>query len=294
MTCAERLENYRVQTENFAKKHLDGRQLPQSLIYDAMAYSFNAGGKRIRPALLLEFARICGADMEVALPFAAAIEMIHTYSLIHDDLPCMDNDDLRRGKPTSHVVFGEAIAVLAGDGLLNTAAETMLSARLFNTAPENAVAAMRTIMQCAGCAGMIGGQTLDIVGEEKELGIEEVTRLEELKTGELIRAACIAGCQVAGAGMSLEVAAGKYADAVGLAFQIRDDLLDAYGDTESLGKTAGKDVYESKSTFLTVMSRQECELKISELTNKAAEEAEKFPEPEFLVWLARKLAFREK
>jgi geranylgeranyl diphosphate synthase type II len=195
----------------------------QARLLEAMRYSLLSGGKRLRPVLALAFCRACGGDEMAALPFACALEMVHTYSLIHDDLPCMDDDDFRRGRPTSHKVFGEAMAVLAGDALLTAAFETMLSKKNVSLAPARAAEAAACLAQAAGAYGMVGGQALDI-GEEKELSAEELRKMYALKTGALIRAAAEFGCIDAGADHKLRDAALVYAEKVGVAFLIRDDL----------------------------------------------------------------------
>ena len=198
-------------------------------LYDAMLYSLLAGGKRLRPVLALETCRMCGGDVNTALPFACAVEMIHTYSLIHDDLPCMDDDDLRRGRPTNHKVYGEATAVLAGDALLTAAFETIAEHGTALSA-ERALEASACLGRAAGARGMVGGQALDMAGEGHSLALSEVEELQRLKTGALIAAAAEIGCIVAGGGEQEREAVRRYAQLLGLAFQIRDDMLDVDGD----------------------------------------------------------------
>ena len=210
-----------------------------------MRYSLLAGGKRIRPILTLEFCRVCGGDMEKALPFAAAIEMVHTYSLIHDDLPCMDNDDYRRGRLTNHKVFGEANAVLAGDALLTAAFGSLAKAEL----PADRICkAVALLSKRAGECGMVGGQVLDLAGEQLVLTEEEIYNVHRLKTGALISAACQLGVIAAGGTQEQLDAADRYAEALGLAFQTRDDMLDVLGDSGKMGKATGMD--ENKNTFV--------------------------------------------
>ena len=221
----------------------------EDVVSEAMRYSLLCGGKRIRPCLVLEFCRLCGGEDAAAMPFAAAVEMIHTYSLIHDDLPCMDDDDLRRGKPSCHVQFGYANALLAGDGLLTLAFSTLAKAPL---PPERIAEAVSVLADAAGHLGMIGGQTMDLQNENKDVTLETLRRTDTLKTVELIRAACLLGCIAAGAGENERRAAGQYAAGLGLAFQIVDDILDVTSDTATLGKPVGSDAEQHKNTYVTL------------------------------------------
>lgn len=226
-------------------------EIPQPL-KGAMAYSLNLPGKRLRPVMLLMAYRMLREDWERALPFACGLEMIHTYSLIHDDLPAMDNDTLRRGKPTNHVVFGENMAILAGDGLLNLAYETMLSAPLCAEEPARALAAVREIALRAGVSGMVAGQTLDVKLEGCAPVEENVRYIHLHKTADLLTAPVTAGLTLAGAGEA-ELAAGRaFGRNLGVAFQIQDDLLDAEGDAAVLGKSVGKDAAAGKNTWPAV------------------------------------------
>ena len=236
-------------------------------LYEGMRYSILAGGKRIRPFLVLSFARLFGGDEAAALSFAAAIEMVHTYSLIHDDLPCMDDDDLRRGRPTNHKVFGEAAAVLAGDALLTHAFETISEAP---TSPELALAAVRSLSRAAGARGMVGGQVMDMTAETVRPDLATLRRLQSLKTGALITAAAELGCIAAGItqGDAFE-AARTYAASIGRAFQITDDILDAYGSTEALGKATGQDARDGKTTYLSFMTREEAYAAAREESDRA-------------------------
>ena len=232
--------------------------------------------------------------MEDALPFAGAIEMVHTYSLIHDDLPCMDDDDLRRGRPTNHKVFGEANAVLAGDGLLTAAFETMLAPGQ-KLPPERVLAAAGILARAAGGRGMVGGQVLDMAGEGRALGLTEVEELQRLKTGALIRAAVEMGCAVAGGAEEQREALCRYADCLGLAFQIQDDILDVVGDEATLGKPIGSDVRSDKTTFVALKGLADCRILVAELTDRAVEALAPFgSEAESLRGLAQSLAGREK
>ena len=258
---------------------------------EAMSYSLLSGGKRIRPVLVLETCRLFGGRIEAALPLACGLEMIHTYSLIHDDLPCMDDDDLRRGKPTNHRVFGEASAVLAGDGLLTAAFETVAGAEL---PPERVVRAVRVLASAAGPAGMVGGQVLDLLGEGHSLSREEIVQIETLKTGCLLEAAARLGAIAAGSTREQEEAAAEYARGVGLAFQIRDDVLDVLGDETEFGKPIGSDAASGKATFVSLCGLDVCEALIAEHTRRAVAAVERFPNSGFLCDLARTLAGRTK
>ena len=262
--------------------------LPQASLFEAMRYSLLAGGKRIRPILVLEFCRVCGGQWEKALPFAAAIEMIHTYSLIHDDLPCMDNDDYRRGRLTNHKVFGEAQAVLAGDALLTAAFSTAVSA---DADAETKVAVVRILADSAGACGMVGGQILDIDGEGKKLTQEQVYDIHRLKTGALISAACCMGAAAGGASVEQMEAARSYAESIGLAFQIRDDMLDVLGDAKKLGKATGVD--GNKNTFVSLYGLDRCRELIEEENEKALKALQSFDDRDFLENLAEMLASRD-
>lgn len=232
---------------------LDGADIPSPL-KESMAYSLMAGGKRLRPLLLLKSCRCFGGSLEAAVPLACALEMIHTYSLIHDDLPCMDDDELRRGRPTNHVVYGQAMALLAGDGLLNLAYETMLSRIPDGEAARSAYCvAMARIASAAGPAGMIAGQCIDIQKTGKDCGREELARMHRLKTGRLFEAAMAAGALLAGAGRESLEQVMEYAGHMGMLFQIVDDILDASGDAAVLGKSVGKDRASGKCTYTTLL-----------------------------------------
>jgi geranylgeranyl diphosphate synthase type II len=264
---------------------------PHADLYDAMTYSLLAGGKRIRPILTIEACRLCGGDVEAVLPFACAVEMVHTYSLIHDDLPCMDNDDLRRGRPTNHKVYGEATAVLAGDGLLTAAFETMTRhAAAFP--PERVVEAIDCLARGAGPAGMVGGQALDMAGEGRALTMSEIKELQALKTGALITASAEIGCILAGAGEKQRLAVREYAAGIGLAFQVRDDILDVEGDEQALGKPVGSDAASEKTTFVTIKGVESCRVMVQELTERAICALESCQGSGFLCWLAELLAGR--
>ncbi len=262
-------------------------------IFDAMRYSLNAGGKRIRPILVLEFARIFGVSEEVAMPFAIALEMIHTYSLIHDDLPCMDDDDLRRGRPTNHKVFGEAIAVLAGDALLNRAFEHILN-NCQHFSADITLSALQCLSSASGANGMIGGQLIDMEGEKRSLDIDEIEQLQDMKTGALIKAGALVGCILGQASPDETELARKYASYIGLAFQIKDDILNVEGDSLTMGKDVGNDEVSGKSTFVKLLGVDACKQKVNELTEKAIVSAGNLPDNEFLIWLAYMLLKRDK
>ena len=262
--------------------------LPQKTLLEAMRYSLLAGGKRIRPILALEFCRVCGGDWKRAVPFGCALEMIHTYSLIHDDLPCMDNDDYRRGRLTNHKVYGEAAAVLAGDALLTAAFETASNA---DAAPEIVVKIIRVLSGCAGELGMVGGQMLDLEGENRDLDAAYIHRLQELKTGALLEAACLIGVLAAN-GTEAQVDAAKvYARAVGLAFQTQDDILDVEGEFQKLGKQVGVD--QKKNTFVRLYGLERCHQMVREQTDVAIAALADFEDPQFLIGLANQLASRD-
>ena len=243
------------------------------VVSQAMRYSVENGGKRIRPALLLEFCRVCGGDYKKAMPFACALEMIHTYSLIHDDLPCMDNDDFRRGKPSCHIAFGEEYALLAGDALLTLAFETAMKSSL---SAEITVKAAKELAKAAGVMGMVGGQVLDLQNEGKKVGVSDLQKTDELKTGELIRAACVLGCVCAGADDKKIVAAEKYAHDIGIAFQIIDDILDVTSDEETLGKPIGSDEENQKSTYVSLLGIEKSRKTAEKLTLNAQKALDAF------------------
>lgn len=265
----------------------------EAKMLEAMRYSVENGGKRIRPMLTLEFCRMCGGSVEAALPLACAIEFIHTYSLIHDDLPCMDDDDMRRGKPSSHIKFGEANALLAGDSLLTFAFQ---SAGEAEDIPADAVAKAVTLLaRASGCAGMIAGQVQDLENENKTVAADDLRSVDILKTGELIRCACQLGCIAAEADdMKLE-AARVYAENLGIAFQIVDDILDVTSDEATLGKPVGSDAENCKNTYVSLLGLEEAKRIAAELTRKAIDALGVFgDESEFLVSLSKKLLSRNK
>ncbi len=266
--------------------------LPQAGLAEAMNYSLLAGGKRIRPMLALEFCRISGGDVAAALPVACAIEMLHTYSLIHDDLPCMDNDDMRRGRPTNHVVYGECAAVLAGDALQAEAFGAILRSKL---PAERRVECAAALADAVGIDGMCGGQYLDMLWEGRPLGEKELAEIDSRKTGALLTAACKMGVAAAGGGGARMDSAARYGAALGMAFQIRDDMLDVLGTDEELGKPVGSDAQAGKNTYMAAFGREKCEQMVEGLTSAAKEALrENFEDTDFLCALADSLAARNK
>ena len=259
---------------------------------DAMRYSLLAGGKRLRPVLALEFCRICGGEPELALDAACGLEMLHTYSLIHDDLPCMDNDDLRRGKPTNHKVFGEWQALLAGDALQAEAFRAVLSC---SGLPDKARAdAAAVLAEAAGIAGICGGQFIDLDGEGKRLPEGVIREMYAGKTGALFRAACQMGCCAASAPAEKLAAAGAYGEALGLSFQLRDDLLDLDSTEAELGKPIGSDERNEKSTLVACLGREAAEALLLSSSREAEEILEReFGGDPFLIWLTRSLTKRK-
>lgn len=289
MNLEKQCREYRAYVEDYLKEHYDAlNDQPQKLLFDAMQYSLMAGGKRLRPILAFEFCRVCGRDWKNAAPFAAAIEMIHTYSLIHDDLPCMDNDDYRRGRLTNHKVYGEGMAVLAGDALLTDAFGIAASAQLPN--PGDMATAIGVLSECAGSLGMVGGQVLDIMSEERELTEQEVLDIQNRKTGCLISAACALGVIAGGGSEKQYEAACQFAAGLGLAFQIRDDMLDVIGTQEELGKATGVDT--EKNTFVKLYGLERCEELVATYTNYAIDALNTFSDTSFLEALAKSLTER--
>lgn len=260
---------------------------PQKVLFSAMRYSLLAGGKRLRPVFVFDFCRMCGGDWKKAVPFAAAIEMIHTYSLIHDDLPCMDNDDLRRGKPTNHKVYGEAVAVLAGDALL-TAAFSFLAKAPY--CADVRIKAVEILAECAGELGMVGGQVLDMQSEQRQCTAQEVVDIQSRKTGALFRAACMMGVLAGSGSQEQLLAAAEFADGFGLAFQIRDDMLDVIGDVEELGKSVGTDAV--KNTFVQLYGLETCGAMVRDHTDKAVRALSCFDDNVFMTQLAQQLTGR--
>lgn len=289
MSSDIRFREYRNFIEAFLSDHFSQFESePQKVLYDSMKYSLLAGGKRLRPIFVFEFCRLCGGDWRNAAPFAGAIEMIHTYSLIHDDLPCMDNDDYRRGRLTNHKVYGEGLAVLAGDALLTDAFALAASVKLPN--PADLATAIAVLAENAGSMGMVGGQVLDILSEERVCTEQEVLDIQSRKTGALINAACVLGAISGGADAEKIQAAAGFASCLGLAFQIRDDMLDVIGSAAELGKSVGTD--SQKNTFVRLYGLEKCEALVTKYTRAAIEQLRVFQDTEDLIALAESLTTR--
>ena len=283
-------------TEAALEEFFKGKNSSGSLeiIISAEKYSLLGGGKRIRPFLVNEVARVLGASLEASMPFAMAVEMIHTYSLIHDDLPCMDNDDFRRGKPSNHKVYGEAYAMLAGDALLTNAFLAAASNKNVDTSYLRA--AITALSDAAGDEGMIGGQVTDLEGEEKKLTFEELLRLHSLKTGKMIEVSALLGCIAAGYSAETKEARAvcAYARNIGLAFQAIDDLLDLIGDEAIVGKTLSSDAENQKTTFLSFFDIEGVRDYAKRLTEDAISEISEIEGSELLRELALYLLERDK
>lgn len=288
------LEEYVNIVNEYLKTSIVDCDFGEDIVHRAMLYSLSIGGKRIRPVLVLEFCRLCGGDIYKALPFAAAIEMIHTYSLIHDDLPCMDNDDMRRGMPSCHKKFGEEYALLAGDGLLTRAFGVIAESQIAAESPDIAVKAVLELSKLAGANGMIGGQVVDLRNEDKPCSLDVLRTMDSLKTGALIRCSAILGVLAAKGSAQQYDSAVAFADNLGHAFQIIDDILDVVGDEKELGKPIGSDADSNKSTYVTILGIDESRKYADELTNNAVNALEIFGEDgEFLRNLALNLISRK-
>ena len=283
------VENNAALVETALKSFFEKRK--DTTLYKAMEYSTMCGGKRIRPFLVLEFCKLFGGSIEAAMPYAMALEMIHTFSLIHDDLPCMDNDDMRRGKPTNHKVFGEAPALLAGDALVFLAFECALSNEYVSA--ESKLMAARELAIASGAEGMCEGQMIDIESEGKKLSFDELLKLHAHKTGALIRTAAKLGVIAAYGDEEAMKAADTYGAGVGLAFQIIDDILDRYGSIEELGKPIGSDVKNEKTTFLSFMNDKEAKEYAKNITDEACSAIAKYDDSQTLIALAQMLLERK-
>ena len=283
---------YQKLIENYLNKILLSAYSEPELypLVESMNYSLLAGGKRLRPVLALEFGRICGISPEDNLPAACALEMLHTYSLIHDDLPCMDNDDLRRGKPTNHIVYGEWNAVLAGDSLQAEAFRLIAGS---SYPPSIKAECLLILSKAAGVEGICGGQFMDLSSNGVTLEADTLKLLNERKTGALFRASCMMGAAAAGAPEEKVQAAGDYGSLLGAAFQIRDDMLDALGDEKVFGKPIGSDAKEDKNTFMRIFGESECARMVADYTEKArAVLHEHFDDCDFLCSLSDSLINR--
>ncbi len=285
------LDCYSGLIEEKLKEVLTLKGAEYDILLEAMNYSASAGGKRIRPKLLIEFMRVSGGNPEYALNFAVALEMIHTYSLIHDDLPCMDNDDMRRGKPSCHKAFGESTALLAGDALLTESFS--LAAKSDNIPADRIVRALAQLSDLAGVNGMIGGQVIDLKYENDKAPLEVVLELYRLKTGALLKAAATIGCILAGADNVKIEKAGIIAEKIGLAFQIRDDILDIIGDEKTLGKPIGSDSESNKSTYVSIVGIEQAQADVENLTNEAIELLADFDNSDNLISFAKSMVLRQ-
>ncbi len=286
------LNTYPALIEKRLSEILAHKDCEYSVLRDAMRYSASAGGKRIRPSLLLEFCRICGGNVNDAIDFACAVEMIHTYSLIHDDLPCMDNDDMRRGKPSCHIAFGEANALLAGDALLTHAFNVALQSK--NIPADRIVKAADILSNFAGVDGMIGGQVIDLMFETNKPNLQAVVDMYRMKTGALLAAAAKIGCVLAGADDKKIKNAEEFAFSVGLAFQIRDDILDIISTNEQLGKPVGSDTQSDKSTYVSFVGIEKAQEDVINLTTSALKSLEIFgKEAKYIKEFAEKLVNRK-
>lgn len=282
--------------EAVIRRYLPKEQGWQKTVMEAMNYSILAGGKRLRPMLMLETYRMFGGKSKVIEPFMAAIEMIHTYSLIHDDLPAMDNDEYRRGRKTTHIVYGEAIGILAGDGLLNYAYETAITALAEEPANINVAKALGILAEKAGIYGMIGGQTVDIETDRtNEVTKEQLDFIYRLKTSALIEASMLIGAVLAGATKNEQAKLAEAATMVGLAFQIQDDILDVTASTEALGKPAGSDDKNGKATYVTYEGLEKARQDVEKLSKEAVAQMNSLVvRNEFLTELLLYLIHREK
>lgn len=266
------MPDYLKMTEKALAEYLPDKDCFERKLIESMEYSLCAGGKRVRPRLVFEFNALCGGKAETAVPFACAVEMIHTYSLIHDDLPCMDDDDLRRGKPSNHKVFGEDIALLAGDALLTLAFETLTGDKAAEAAGDKACRKGAALLaKYAGACGMVGGQVIDLISENTNAPIEVLREMDYKKTACLIKAACELGAVSASADERLIEAASGYGECIGVAFQIKDDILDVISSDEELGKPVGSDRENSKSTYVSLLGIPQCAKLVNTLTERAVE-----------------------
>lgn len=290
-----RIRKTAADVQRLLEQYLKANGNAYDVVKEAMAYSANAGGKRIRPVLCTAFAELFGGSYQQALPLACAVEMVHTYSLIHDDLPCMDNDDYRRGRPSCHKQFGEATALLAGDGLL-TLAFFVIAQSPERTGADTArcLRACRELALKAGMDGMIGGQTMDLANENQSVTAEILTQTDALKTSALLEAACRMGAIVAGAAEADICTVGEYAHNLGIAFQIVDDILDVTGEEEELGKPIGSDAASGKNTFVSLLTLDGAQALAQEYTNRALAALKKLPDSGFLQEFTEELLSRRK
>ena len=291
-TFDEQYARYRTEIEDSFSRFLPEEK--DNILVDSMRYSLLAGGKRIRPVLTLAWCELCGGISKTALPSAAAVEMIHTYSLIHDDLPCMDNDTIRRGKPTNHVVYGEYVALLAGSGLYDKALEMVLDfGNEYGLSDGGILQSVKILCSASGLNGILTGQVLDMKNSDRAVDRSYLEKVNDLKTASMLSAACVLGCIAAGADEKTCTVADAYGRAVGQAFQIRDDILDVISTSETLGKTPGKDSDENKTTFVDLLGMEGAQKEVEVLTEKALSILENFPNPAFLRELTLRMCGRE-
>ena len=294
MNYAERLAYYKELVDKRLNEYMDLPNPKQDRLYDAMKYSLNAGGKRIRPILAIEFCLLCGGKEEAALPAACSIEMMHTFSLIHDHLPCMDNDDVRRGRPSCHRAFDEATALLAGDALEMYPFEILADSVKCGVSAENTLKMVKLLAEYAGHKGMIGGQQIDTQFEGCRLEDSELLNMYCLKTSRMLQAAACMGCLSAGADGETVKKAYEYGEKLGLAFQIIDDILDICGDSETLGKPVGSDEENNKKTYAGSVGVDKAKKKAEELTEDALKILKHFDKSDFLQKFTTELLNRNK
>lgn len=295
MDIRDEIEKRTRQTEEIIVKYLPKEEGYQKTVIEAMNYSFLAGGKRLRPMLMAETYRLFGGKSNIVEPFMAAIEMIHTYSLIHDDLPAMDNDEYRRGRKTTHIVYGEAMAILAGDGLLNYAYETATEALEMEPGNPNVGKALRILAVKAGIYGMVGGQTADVESEGSQIEQDKLDFIYALKTGALIEASMLIGAVLAGATKNEQDIISQVAKDVGLAFQIQDDILDVAGDSAVLGKPVGSDEKNEKTTYVTIRGLEKASEDVAEISARALKNMDALVvKNQYLNGLLKYLIHREK
>lgn len=293
-TIKEQLQEYAEMTERALQKYIPEVECLQKNVILAARHSLFAGGKRLRPALVMEFCRVSGGESVSALPAACAIEMTHTFSLIHDDLPCMDNDDMRRGRPSCHKAYGEGNALLAGDALAILPFQVIAQAGLKGTIPAEAALKISALLgEMAGIFGMIGGQVIDTENEGVQLPENVLLEMYRMKTGALLEFCCRAGVIIAGGGADLQLAAGTYAQKLGLAFQIIDDILDVTADEKSLGKPVGSDSESGKYTYAAQVGLDKAKEQAARLTDEAIQALSAFEDRDFLVGLTKYLLERD-
>ena len=295
MDINKEIAEHTTQVGAIITKYLPKESGYQQTVMEAMNYSFLAGGKRLRPMLMQETYRLFGGSSDIIEPFMAAIEMIHTYSLIHDDLPAMDNDDYRRGRKTTHVVYGEAMGILAGDALLNFAFETACKGLMQDVGNPAVARAVQILAQKAGIYGMLGGQVVDVESEGQPLEREKLDFIYDLKTGALLEASMLIGAVLAGASEKEQQVILQVAKDVGLAFQIQDDILDVTSDMETLGKPIGSDEKNHKTTYVTIRGLAQAQKDVEKISERALEGVASLSEENvFLNELIRYLIHRKK